>query len=544
MNLEVLGPADELFGETLVEAQNYAATRAVTFFCDYLKHIKGEWARSPAKPLIPDAWQIERILDPVFGTLLPNGLRQYRTVYIEIPRKNGKSTIGAGIALKLLCADGEPGGEIYSAAGDKEQARIVFNVAGEMVKKSPKLRRKCKVYKTAIVVEETGSSYKAVSADAFTKHGFNASGIIFDELHTQPNRELWDVLTTSTGSRQQPLTVALTTAGYDRMTICWEIHQYAMRVLKGEIHDPTFLAVIFAADQKADWKDPAVWAFANPGLGTSVKLDYLKAQCNRAIEIPGYENTFRRLHLNQWTEQATRWLPMDKWDLGAQPGIDELIRSCIGEECDGGLDLASVGDLTALELVFRKPGKKTKVISFFWVPEEGAEKRSRTDKVPYLEWIRNGFIRATSGNVTDYNAILRDIKELGNWFKFREVGFDPWNSTQLVTDLINEGFTMVPVRQGVSSLSPPSKELENLLLGDGIEHGGHPVLRWNAQNIAVRSDANGNLAPARDRSTEKIDGIVALLIALSRAILHGQPKRSIYETRGIRTLGGESEKEV
>src|SRR5208282_283692 len=335
MNLEVLGPADELVGEALVEAQNYAATRAVTFFCDYLKHIKGEWARSPAKPLIPDPWQIERILDPVFGTLLPNGLRQYRTVYIEIPRKNGKSTIGAGIALKLLCADGEPGGEIYSAAGDKEQARIVFNVASEMVKKSPRLRQKCRVYKTAIVVEETGSSYKAVSADAFTKHGFNASGIIFDELHTQPNRELWDVLTTSTGSRQQPLTVALTTAGYDRMTICWEIHQYAMRVLKGEIDDPTFLAVIFAADEKADWKDPAVWAFANPGLGTSVKLDYLKAQCNRAIEIPGYENTFRRLHLNQWTEQATRWLPMDKWDLGAQPGLDELIRSCIGEECDG-----------------------------------------------------------------------------------------------------------------------------------------------------------------------------------------------------------------
>lgn len=519
--------------DELALAQTVAADRAEEFFRRYLVHTKGEWA---GRPLDLAEWQRDEIIRPLFGTLRPDGLRQYRTAYIEVPRKNGKSTISAGVALKLLCADLEPGAEIYSCAGDKDQARIVFEDAKTMVLKSPRLRRRCKVYRNSIVVEETGSSYKVISADAATKHGLNAHGVIFDELHTQPNRELWDVMTTSTGSRRQPLVLAITTAGFDKHSICWEQHEFAERILKAAIDDPTFFAVIYAAEQNDDWTDPKIWAKANPGLGTSPKLEYIATECARAQEVPGRQNTFRRLHLNQWTEQETRWLPMDKWDAAALPSFDDLVRECIGKECVGGLDLASVGDLTALNLTFRFDDR-TIALPFFWVPFEGAEKRGKNDKVPYPLWIRQNKIRATEGDVTDYDVIRRDINELADWFKIKEIGYDPWNTTQIVGQLMGDGFTMVPVRQGFGTLSAPSKELENILIGGKLEHGGHEVLRWCAANVAAEGDAAGNLKPSRKKSSEKIDGIVALIIALSRLMLQPLSKPSKYETQGIVTVG-------
>lgn len=509
-----------------------AAARAELFFSRYLRHVKGEWAFQPIQ--LAD-WQLQRIIYPLFGTLLPDGARQYRTCYAEVPRKSGKSTIAAGIGLKLLCSDGEPGAEIYSAAADKDQANIVFGLAKAMVEKSPRLSRHCKIYKSTIVVPSTDSFYRVLSAEAYTKHGLNAHGIIFDELHAQPSRDLWDVLTTSTGSRRQPLTLAITTAGTDQHSICWEQHDYGIKVLQGIVEDPTFLPIIFAAEKDDDWQDPAIWAKANPALGISLKPEYIAAQCRRAQEIPGYENTFRRLHLNQWTEQAVRWLPMGLWDDGAAPEIDSA--AFAGRECYGGLDLASVSDLAALVLVFVDPDGVTWLLPRFWIPEEGARKRAERDKVPYDVWIRQGHIKATSGNVTDYDVIRNDINEFGKQFNIAELGYDRWNASQLVTQLAGDGFTMVPVGQGFASLTAPSKALEKLILAGKVRHGGHPVMRWCASNVAAETDAADNVKPSRKKSTEKIDGIVATVIALSRAIVHQDAHESVYSSRGLITVG-------
>ena len=508
-----------------------AARRAELFFSGLLRHVKGEWA---GRPFTLEPWQRDLVIRPLFGTLRDDGSRQYRRAYVEIPRKNGKSTLSAGIALKLLCADREPGAEVYSAAADRDQARIVFETAKEIVMNSPQLSALCKPYKYSIVVPKTGSSYKVLSAEAYSKHGLNAHGIIFDELHAQPNRELWDVLTTSTGARRQPLVVAITTAGHDHNSICYEQHEYALKVLAGIIEDPTFLAVIFAAGPDDDWRDPRVWAKANPSLGATIKAEYIEAECKRAIEVPGYQNTFRRLHLNQWTEQDVRWLPMDAWDECGEAFDPADLE---GQECFGGLDLALTKDLSALELAFPQDDGTVKVLSYFWVPEENARQRGDRDRVPYPLWIQQGLITATPGNITDFDRIREDIRELGERFNIREIAYDRWRATQLVTQLTGDGFTMVPLGQGFASLTAPSRELEKLVIGKRLRHGGNPVLRWMASNVAAETDAAGNIKPSKKRSTERIDGIVALIMALSRMIVQPEVPESVYMHRGIDFIG-------
>lgn len=507
-----------------------AANRAVIFFERYLKHTKGKWAG--AKFELMD-WQKNDIIRPLFGWKRKDGTRKYRTAYIEIPRKNGKSTLSSGIALYLLFADNEYGAEIYSAAADREQAAIVFEIAKAMVEASPALKKRAKIYKRSIVVPKTMSSYKVLSADAPTKHGLNAHGIIFDELHAQPNRELWDVLTTSTGAREQPLVVAITTAGYDKNSICWEQHDYARKVLDGIIDDPSFFAYMAAADENDDWKNPKTWKKANPGLGQTVKLEYLEQEAKKAEQIPAYQNTFRRLHLNQWTQQDERWLDMAAWD--ATAGVVNA-NKLIGHECYGGLDLASTTDIAALVLLFPMDNGNYHILPYFWIPEANMKERIIRDKVPYDAWARDGFIEATEGNVIDYGIIRKRINELGRIYNIKEIGHDPWNATQLSLELDGDGFTMVPIRQGFASLSSPTKELMNLVLSKKIKHGGNPVLRWMADNMVVKQDPAGNIKPDKSKSTEKIDGIVALIMAIDRATRHKEDKKSVYEERGIITL--------
>lgn len=507
-----------------------AANRAVIFFERYLKHTKGKWAG--AKFELMD-WQKNDIIRPLFGWKRKDGTRKYRTAYIEIPRKNGKSTLSSGIALYLLFADNEYGAEIYSAAADREQAAIVFEIAKAMVEASPALKKRAKIYKRSIVVPKTMSSYKVLSADAPTKHGLNAHGIIFDELHAQPNRELWDVLTTSTGAREQPLVVTITTAGYDKNSICWEQHDYARKVLDGIIDDPSFFAYMAAADENDDWRDPKTWKKANPGLGQTVKLEYLEQEAKKAEQIPAYQNTFRRLHLNQWTQQDERWLDMAAWD--ATAGVVNA-NKLIGHECYGGLDLASTTDIAALVLLFPMDNGNYHILPYFWIPEANMKERIIRDKVPYDAWTRDGFIEATEGNVIDYGVIRKRINELGRIYNIKEIGHDPWNATQLSLELDGDGFTMVPIRQGFASLSSPTKELMNLVLSKKIKHGGNPVLRWMADNMVVKQDPAGNIKPDKSKSTEKIDGIVALIMAIDRATRHKEDKKSVYEERGIITL--------
>jgi phage terminase large subunit-like protein len=520
--------------------------RVVEFFSTFLHHIKGEWAKPdeatgeiPPFELAP--WQKNRIIKPLFGKIKPDGTRQYRTVYIEVPRKNGKSTLASAVGLSLLFVDREPGAEIYSAAADKDQARIVFEPARQMVLREPELADRCTVYKDAI--EFDGAVYRVISADAYTKHGLNAHGVIFDELHAQPNRDLYDVLTTSTGSRAQPVTFMMTTAGYDKLSICYEVHDYSLKVEQGLIEDPTWLSVIYAADLRPveqggpgdDWHDPKVWRKANPNLGTSKRLEYMEEKHAYAVAVPGYENTFKRLDLNVWTEQASRWLPMDLWneDKASASFKEGWFK---GRKCFGGLDLASTTDLASFCLVSRAEDGHYRAIWRHWIAAENAEARMRRDKVPYPVWAQQGWIKLTEGNVIDYDVIREDIKKLAERFEIEEVAYDRWNAQQLVTQLEGDGLTMVPMGMGFASLSAPSKLLENLILGKLLRHGGNPVASWCASNAAVETDSTENKKPSRKHSTEKIDAVITLVIALGRAMLQPEPKRSVYETRGIRTL--------
>ena len=473
-----------------------------------------------------DPWQRDRIVRPLFGwKRVVDGVpraqwpRRYREVYIEVPKKNGKSTLAAGIALYLLAADKEQGAEVYSAAGDKDQAAIIFEVAKSMRLASTELRKRSRAYKSSIVVHTLNASYKVLSSDAPTKHGLNPHGIVFDELHVQPNRELWDTLTTGVAARSQPVTVALTTAGYDRHSICWEKHEYALKVLDGSIDDPTFLAVVYAADEKDDWRDPAVWAKANPGLGTSVTVEYMHAQVMKAEASLAYLNTFKRLHLNIWTENLVRWLDAEKWKAcnGRTP-LDDLA----GRECWAGLDLSTTTDITALALLFPPEDEAAgayDVLVYLWAPEESIRLRSQRDRVPYDIWEQQGHLMKTEGNVVDYDVIRGFIRdELAVRYRIREIAYDRWNASQLVTQLSEDGATMVPFGQGFASMNMPTKELETLVNAGRLRHGGHPALSWMAGNVVLQKDPTDNWKPAKNKSSGRIDGVVATIMALGRAI--------------------------
>jgi phage terminase large subunit-like protein len=495
------------------------ADRAERIFRAFFTHVKGELA---GKPIDWQPWETD-IIRKVFGTLRQDGTRQYRRVYIEVARKNGKSLLGASFANYLTFFDKEPGAEIYSAAADRDQAGIIFGIAKAQIEQNAELSSRSESFQRSIVVASTGSSYKVLSADAPTKHGLNAHGIIFDELHAQPNRELWDVLTTATGARRQPLIVALTTAGYNKHSICWELHEYALKVRDGIIEDPSFLPVIYAADEDDDWTSPKTWRKANPNLGVSVRREYLEEECARAQETPAYENTFKRLHLNIWTEQATRLFAMEKWDACNTP-VDE--KALEGRECFAGLDLASTEDITALVLVFPDAERRRyDVLCKFWIPGDNAIQRERRDRVPYPVWIRQGLINATEGSVVDYREIRKEINELHKRFQIREIAIDRWNSTQLSTELAGDGFTMVDFGQGFASMTAPTKELLALILDQRLSHGGHPVLRWMASNAAAKQDPAGNIKLDKSKSAEKIDGMVALTMAIGRAMVQQPPPR-------------------
>jgi len=507
-----------------------AAERAVLFI-NNLKHCKGEWA---GKTFNMMPWQ-QDIVEKLFGTLNPDGTRQYRTCYIELPRKNGKTTLASGIALYLLAADDEIGAQVYSAASEKYQAALVFNDAAAMVRQSPALLRRCKIVDSQkrIVYYAQNSFYSAISAEAYSKFGYDSHGVIYDELHAAPNRELWDVLTTSFGARRQPLLLCITTAGYDRNSICFEQHDYACKVRDGIIDDPTFLPVIYAAPDDADWTDEDVWFACNPALGVFRNLDEMRTLCKKAQETPALEMTFRRLYLNQWTSSAERWLPMEEWDAC---GGEFDMWNLKGKSCYAGLDLSATTDLTALAMVFPN-GDSFDVVMHFWIPRDTMVEKERKDRVPYSLWARQGFITATEGNVIDYKSVQHTLEEYREIFDIKEIAFDRWGATKLSQDLIEAGFTMVPFGQGFASMSAPTKELMNLVLGRRLRHGGNPVLRWNADNLVVNQDPAGNLKPDKAKSTQKIDGIVALIMAIDRATRHeGDEESSIYEERGIISL--------
>ena len=509
--------------------------RRVTGFIECLRHTKGEFHGKPFK-LLP--WQ-EKIIRDVFGTVRDDDptMRQYTTAYIEIPKKQGKSELGAAIALNMLANDDEWKAEVYSCASDRQQAAIVVDVAVDMVKQSPALSKRIKIIPSMkrMVYQPTGSIYQVLSSEVATKHGLNVSACIFDELHTQPTRALYDVMTQGSGdARRQPLWFFLTTAGTDRNSICWEVHQKALDVLEGRKVDPRFYPVIFGLPDDADWTSEANWYKANPSLGHTITIDKVRDAFHKAQETPADENQFRQLRLNQWVKQSVRWMPMDKWDeCGGVVDPYQLE----GRACYAGLDLSSTSDLTALVLVF-PPSEEDEpymVMPFFWLPEETLALRVRRDHVPYDQWAKRGFIHTTEGNVVHYGYIEQFICQLGERYNIREIAHDRWNATMMVQALQDDGFTMVPFGQGFKDMSNPTKDLMRLVLEQSLRHDGHPILRWCMDNVYVRTDPAGNIKPDKEKSTEKIDGVVALVMALDRAQrnLNGG---SVYDERGLLTL--------
>jgi len=506
------------------------ADRAVAFI-NSLKHTKGVWYGKNFK-LLP--WQ-DKIVRDIFGTLKPNGYRQYNTAYVEIPKKQGKSELAAAIALYLTCGDGEYGAEVYGCAADRQQASIVFDVAVEMINQCPALKKRCKILASQkrIVYLPLKSFYQVLSAESYTKHGLNVHGVIFDELHAQPNRALYDVMLTGSGdARKQPLYFLITTAGTDRQSICYEVHQKAEDVLKGKKNDPTFYPVIYGIKDNDDWTDEKNWYKANPSLDITVDIDKLRAAFNNAKENPAEENLFRQLRLNQWVKQSVRWMPMDKWNLCSYPIDRERLK---GRICYGGLDLSSTTDITAFVLVFPPEDEdgKYEILPFFWLPEETLELRVRRDHVPYDTWKAKGLVMTTEGNVVHYGFIEKFIEELGTKYNIKEIAYDRWGAVQMVQNLEGMGFTIVPFGQGYKDMSPPTKELMKLVLEKKIAHGGNEVLEWMVDNIYIKTDPAGNIKPDKEKSTEKIDGAIAMIMALDRAIRHGGQPESIYNERGI-----------
>ena len=507
----------------------------VVHFIEALRHTKGEFHSHPFH-LLP--WQ-EKIIRDVFGTVRDDDptMRQYTTAYIEIPKKNGKSELGAAIALNMLINDDEWKAEVYSCASDRQQAAIVFDVAVDMVRQSPALMKRVKIIPSTrrMIYQPTGSIYQVLSSEVATKHGLNVSACIFDELHTQPTRALYDVMTQGSGdARKQPLWFLLTTAGTDRNSICWEVHQKALDILERRKNDPRFYPVLFGLPDEADWTSEENWYRANPSLDHTITIDKVRDAFRKAQETPADENQFRQLRLNQWVKQSVRWMPMDKWD-ECGGVVDPYALE--GRACYAGLDLSSTSDLTALVLVFPPTSEDEPYIAlpFFWLPEETLSLRVRRDHVPYDQWAKRGFIQTTEGNVVHYGFIERFICQLGERYNIREIAHDRWNATMMVQTLEDDGFTMVPFGQGFKDMSPPTKELMRIVLEHKLCHGGHPVLRWNMDNAFVRTDPAGNLKLDKEKSTEKVDGAVALVMALDRA-MKNQGGDSVYNHRGLLIL--------
>jgi phage terminase large subunit-like protein len=500
-------PINHAEGDYFDEA---SAERVVKFIEKYCSHVKG----SSGAFLLED-WQKHDIIYPLFGWKRADGKRKYRTCYVEIPRKNGKSNLSACIALYMLFADGEVGAEIVSAAGDRNQARIVYDIAAGMVHQSKSLSSAARVYNSEIKYKT--SFYKSISAEARTKHGFNCSAVIFDELHTQPDSNLWQVLTTSIASREQPLIVALTTAGHDMNSICYEVHEYALKVRRGEIEDPTFLPIIYNASEDDDWKDENTWKKANPGFGTICKADYFKQQVLEAENSPSNVSKFKRLHLNIWTSLSETWLDDADFMRGKDPlPPDDYLATL---DCWCGLDLAATRDLTAFAMLWRESDDRYYLRVHQFVNEERAQQKN-ADGVDYEEFARKGDVTITPGNVTSFHHVREYIIAQREKFPIQSIAFDRKYSPYIVTELVDAGFAMSPFGQGYYEMSYPTKRVEMAMIEGKIIHGGNSCLRWQIGCTRIDRDPADNIKVTKNktRQGQMVDGVVASIMAFGEML--------------------------
>jgi len=500
------------------------AGAAVRFY-SFLTHNKGKWAGTP---LTLEGWQ-QFIIASLFGWKRADGTRRFRESYTEVARKNGKSTLGSGVGLQLLVADGEQGAEVYCAATKKEQARIVFGDAQNMARKSTALTM-LRVQQHSVFVPGSMSKMVPMSADAKTEDGLNPHGIIIDEYHAHPNDELYGVLKSATGARAQPLLSIITTAGFNRLGPCAQLRKACVGILEQTFHDDAYFTIIFALDEGDEWADESTWQKANPNLDVSVSLDYLREQYRAAERTPSLQVNFKTKHLNLWTDSAITWFPSELWQQG-NGGLtpDELA----GRECYGGLDLASVRDLCALVLVFPDGSGGFDTRRFYWMPADTITEAAKRDQVPYQQWVDEGCLFATPGNVTDYNYIKAQINELCGTHLVNSIGYDRNNASQMVIDLLADGVPMVPFSQRIVTMSAPTKELERLVGLGLVRHNADPVLAWMNGNVWIYRDSNDNIKIDKAKARNKVDGMVALVMAIGEYMGQEKEEDNIYDSRGL-----------
>lgn len=491
------------------------------------------------QPFILLDWQYE-VLWNVYGTVNDKGYRQYRYAYLEIPKKNAKTTTIAGLGVYHLTCDG-PQGQIYCCAADRSQAALVYKAAVAMIDQDEELKQLLKVTESRKEIEniETGTIMKVLSAEAYTKHGINPTVVIFDELHAQPNRELWDVMTFGAGAaRKEPLWWVITTAGDDpdKNSIGWEIHEQARKIRDGELIDPTWYVKIYCAKEDADIFDEATWYEANPSLGHTISIESVRLEAIAARNSEAAERLFRWLRLNQWISvKRIGWLPLTLWDstVGKWSKAD-----LIGKKCYPGMDLSSTIDLTGLALVFPPQDgiPDWRVLIEGWIPEDNMKERIKRDNVPYDRWVKQGFLHATPGDVVDYEFVEARIVTLSKQYKFLPGGTDPWNSRMLTQRLQKEDVEFLEVQQNMANMSPAMKEIERLLRSGQFTHEENPLARWCFGNVVTAVDGNENIKPMKNKSKDRIDLTVAWINGMAIAIRLETVDTSVYETRGVRTF--------
>ena len=498
-------------------------------FFNLLKHSKGKWAGEPFKL---EPWQ-KFIIWVLFGWKNLKGTRRFRIAYEEVARKNGKSTKAAGIGLAGLVMDAEQGAEIYSAATKMEQAKIIHKEAKRMVKSSPALQNYLRVFQNSIAMDSTNSSFEPLGADAKTLDGLNPHLATIDEFHAHKSSEIWDVLRSAMGSRTQPMLFAITTAGYNIHGICHDQHDYAIKVLEGLIEDDTFFAIIYTLDEEDDWKDETKWIKANPNLNITVDLKDMRNMCKKAQNAPVELNNFLCKKLNIWTTQQHKYFNMDKWR-ACNGTID--ITTLLGKKCYKAIDMSTKIDITADVMLFELGDGKIFALPRFYCPKDTAIERSKADNVPYLKWAEQGYLTLTDGNVVDNDYIELQIAKDFKDYQVEMMAYDPWNFEKIRQDLIKMGLPekkIVEFRQTLQNMTAPTKDLSSLVISGKLVHNNNPILTWMAENTAVWTDPNENVRPAKNKSAERIDGIVATVMARGLMLTRPAAKISVYETRGI-----------
>lgn len=514
---------------------------AVRFFSRVLCHTKGQFAGRPFDPI---PWQAQ-LLAEIFGNVDQDGNRLVHEVYLEIAKKNGKTQFAAGLALLALIADDEPQAEVYAAATSLEQSGIAYRAAASMVNASPVLQQYLRVQvsvKKIVKRDDPFSFFRAISADGDAHDGVNPSCVIYDELHRWRERkalELYEVLSRGSILRRQPLNIEITTAGVqDESPLCYQRHNYALAVASGAIEDPHFVGRVYGAAETDDWTQPETWKKANPSLeeyGGFLKLSALAKACEDAKNDGTKQLNFKRYHLNMWGQRESAWMPQEVWKRNTA-----ATRSLIDRKCYAGVDLSYKTDLTAAVFLFPDADGTYDVLPFFWMPETAVRKLELRDKVPYSKWVREGFIEAVPGDTVYNEVVFKKFQWAKELFQVEEIGYDPYGAHELSKSLVDEGFTCFKVQQTFGVMSEPSKKLMELALGENeqgkLRHGGHPVLAWNAFCVSMKSDDNGNIRPIkpdRTKSEKRIDGIVALIMAIDRTIRREGDGGSVYDRRGL-----------